>query len=268
MQDIAHKQSTEYYQFLQKFQAKKTTDDCYTPPKIYDVIVQYINEFIIDLSDKDIVRPFYPNGDHQEHAKNYSDNTIVIDNPPFSMLAEIKHFYTERGIKFFLFAPHLTAFSSGLKSYSIIITNISIIYDNGAKVATAFATNLLGDVLIKGCPILAKRLKQAQETDKPKLPKYSYNNNVITACKLGKLVKNGASIEVKRNEGFFIRQLDEQKPHKKQIFGAGFLVTNKVAKSIKQIQDKQLQDKQNQTNCTFWNLSEREKAIIDNMHTI
>ncbi len=263
MQDIAHKQSTEYYQFLQKFKAKKTTDDCYTPPKIYDVIIQYINEFIIDLADKDIVRPFYPNGDYQEHAKNYSDNTIVIDNPPFSMLAEIKHFYIEREIKFFLFSPHLTTFSSGLNGCSVIITNIPLFYSNGAKVTTAFTTNLLGDVLIKGCPILAERLNKAQETDKPKLPKYSYNDNVVTACKLGKLVRNGANIEIKRDEAFFIRQLDEQKPHKKQIFGAGFLVTDKVAKNIKQLQHKQLQDKY-----IFWKLSEREKAIVDNMHTI
>ena len=28
----------EYEQFVEKFKPKKTTDDCYTPPEIYEVI--------------------------------------------------------------------------------------------------------------------------------------------------------------------------------------------------------------------------------------
>lgn len=45
--------------FCEKFKPKKTTDDCYTPPTIYEVIKNWAcKEYGID-PDK-IVRPFYP----------------------------------------------------------------------------------------------------------------------------------------------------------------------------------------------------------------
>ena len=32
----------EYLQFLKKFELKKTTDDCYTPPAVYDTVADYV----------------------------------------------------------------------------------------------------------------------------------------------------------------------------------------------------------------------------------
>lgn len=51
--------------FCEKFKPKKTTDDCYTPPTIYEVIKNWAcKEYGIDPTK--IVRPFYPGGDYEE----------------------------------------------------------------------------------------------------------------------------------------------------------------------------------------------------------
>ncbi len=220
---VSDKQSQEYYDFVSKFETKKTTDDCYTPPKIYDVIIDYIDEHIIDLSDKKIVRPFYPNGDYQKDAQTYDENIIVIDNPPFSMTSQIRKFYTENNIKFFLFCSGLTAFSAYRSGFATtIITGVGIKYANGANVPTAFLTNLMGDTLVKGCPILAEKLKQAQASNKPATPKYEYPDNVLMASDIAGVVGKGISIEVDKKDAVFITQLDTQKPYKKNLFGYGF----------------------------------------------
>jgi hypothetical protein len=49
----------DYDEFLSKFEHKKTTDDCYTTKEIYNVILDYVGG-IVDLSNRTIVRPFYP----------------------------------------------------------------------------------------------------------------------------------------------------------------------------------------------------------------
>lgn len=76
----------EYDEFLEKFEAKKTTDDCYTPDLVYDAVADWVsNEYGIDR--KRFVRPFYPNGDYQK--EKYPSGCAVVDNPPFSILTEI-----------------------------------------------------------------------------------------------------------------------------------------------------------------------------------
>src|SRR5690554_1468155 len=135
-----------YDAFVDKFEVKNTTDDCYTPPEVYQVVLDYINEKY-SLDGKEVIRPFYPGGDYQ--AIDYHNNMVVIDNPPFSMITQICRFYIERNIKFFLFCPHLTAFSSDIDC-SYVIPFADIVYENKAKVKTAFATNLLGDIKILG----------------------------------------------------------------------------------------------------------------------
>ena len=54
----------EYNEFLEKFEPKKTTDDCYTPAIVYDAIADWVaSEFGLDRSA--FIRPFYPGGDYQ-----------------------------------------------------------------------------------------------------------------------------------------------------------------------------------------------------------
>ncbi len=39
--------NVNYEEFVEKFKPKKTTDDCYTPPIIYDAVLNWVRENII-----------------------------------------------------------------------------------------------------------------------------------------------------------------------------------------------------------------------------
>lgn len=96
----------DYAGFVEKFKPKKTTDDCYTPPAVYEAVKAWAcQKYSIDPART--VRPFWPGGDY-EHF-DYPDGAVVLDNPPFSCLAKIVRFYQARQIHYFLFAPGLTA---------------------------------------------------------------------------------------------------------------------------------------------------------------
>jgi hypothetical protein len=90
---------SDYDAFLDKFEDKKTTDDCYTPKEVMEIIINYVNEKY-SLTGKKIIRPFYPGGDFE--SIEYTEDMIVIDNPPFSIITKICKYYLERNIKFFL----------------------------------------------------------------------------------------------------------------------------------------------------------------------
>ena len=210
--------NAEYDAFVEKFKSKKTTDDCYTPPLVYDAIRGWAcNEYGIDPDS--IVRPFYPGGDYERYE--YSDRCVVLDNPPFSIITKIIRFYNSRGIKFFLFAPALTLLSPGCDGYCRIAVGASITYENGAKVCTSFATNLESNVA-RTSPelykIITKENKKSERKLHRELPKYDYPDNVITAAFLQKLSKYGISFSVPKNESVRISALDMQKENKKNYF--------------------------------------------------
>ena len=51
------KENEEYQAFVDKFKPKKTTDDCYTPPNIYEAVKTWVvNEYHIS-EDTPIIRP-------------------------------------------------------------------------------------------------------------------------------------------------------------------------------------------------------------------
>ena len=140
MPTIQHKSKT-YEEFVEKFKPKfkpkLTTDDCYTPAAIYDAVVSFVaSTYGIDPAT--ITRPFWPGADYTKH--NY-DGKVVVDNPPFSCLAEIIKYYNDNNIKYFMFAPTLTLFNHLNKCDVVLIKN-NIIYENGADIKTAFVTNL------------------------------------------------------------------------------------------------------------------------------
>lgn len=54
----------EYNEFLEKFETKKTTDDCYTPDLVYKALAEWV-EKRYGLKRADFLRPFYPGGDYQ-----------------------------------------------------------------------------------------------------------------------------------------------------------------------------------------------------------
>lgn len=72
----------DYQAFLEKFEAKKTTDDCYTPDNIYDAVRDWVAEKY-EIGNAAIVRPFYPGGDYK--SEKYPSGCVVIDNPPFPL---------------------------------------------------------------------------------------------------------------------------------------------------------------------------------------
>lgn len=154
-----------YEQFIAKFDKNhvKNSDDCYTPEAIYNAIRDWVLAEWPEYADAPIIRPFYPGGDYENHE--YPDGCIVIDNPPFSIGASIRRFYIKRGIPYFLFIPGKTALSVHVDD-TIIITASNITYANGAKINTAFATNLPGPK-IRTAPDLADIIKAAADTPPP-----------------------------------------------------------------------------------------------------
>lgn len=132
--------TTDYESFIAKFDKRraKTSDDCYTPENIYNAVRDWaIKKFNVK---GEVVRPFYPGGDY---TKEDYKGKVVIDNPPFSILAKILRFYEEHNVKYFLFAPALTCLQTHKpENHRTIFINHSLTYENGAVVASAFVTNL------------------------------------------------------------------------------------------------------------------------------
>lgn len=242
----------QYKLFVDKFKPKKTTDDCYTPPEVYEVIKQWVLEEVPQIRQLRIVRPFYPGGDYK--AEDYT-GAVVIDNPPFSILAEIKRFYLDRGIPFFLFAPSLTLLSTDDKRLTSIVANCSITYHNGAVVSTSYISNLFGDTALILAPELARRVKEAQQAVKaPKAKlRYEYPPNVVTGATLNKYIARGVSLRVPREEVHFTRALDSQRKVGKGLYGSGFIVSDRVAKILQNAPKEPP---------TYWELSDREQEII------
>lgn len=248
--------SKTYDEFVEKFKPKKTTDDCYTPPAVYEAVKNWVvKEY--NLEGKEIVRPFYPGGDFENY--DYPADCVVIDNPPFSIMSKIVRWYTEKNIKFFLFAPHLTLFSGA--SCSFLVTDSQIIYENGANVKTSFVTNM-DKYKVRSANDLRLAIIKAQENEeKTNLPKYDYPNHVVTSSKLGKLVNRGFEFFFEDKDVSFTRALDSQRPHKKTLFGAGFLVSDQKALEQKALEQKLREQEQR----ICWELSDREKEVIKNL---
>ena len=248
----------EYNEFLDKFEVKKTTDDCYTPEIIYNAIAEWVaQEYKIDRSH--FVRPFYPGGDYKNYS--YHADCAVVDNPPFSILAEIISWYAERNIRFFLFAPQLTLFSSSSSSSSCCLPcGVDITYENGAVVPTSFVTNL-EDNRIRVIPELYKVVEAANdknlEATRRTLPKYKYPDYVLTAAMCNYMCAHDAPLTIKREDSQHIRYLDSQKEYgDKTIFGSGYLLSEKAAA------EKAAAEK---AAAHVWEISEREWQIIKSL---
>ena len=246
----------EYLEFIDKFKAKKTTDDCYTPAVIYEAVAKWV-EKEYKVSRKDFVRPFYPGGDYK--AEKYPKGCIVVDNPPFSILAEILNFYKENGVHFFLFAPSLTLFSSSSSSSTAICCGVTVTYENGAGIATSFLTNLEDRTIrFKSSPSLYQAVQAASDEYAKglhkELPKYSYPDNVVTSSFCAKLAKYGIDFAVNVNKSCAISSLESQKESGKAIYGKGYLISEKAAA-----------EKAAAEKATVWKLSDKEHKIIEQL---
>ena len=215
----------EYRAFVDKFKPKKTTDDCYTPDNIYEVVLDWVvKEYGID-PDK-VVRPFWPGGDYM--SEDYPEGCTVVDNPPFSICTKITRDYNAAGIKFFLFCPYLTCFQASARENDVtfIITSESISYENGAEVGTAFVTNLDSEYRARAVP-----------------------DEICTAAMLGYMASHDTALNIRKEDAYFYKVLDAMKAQKKSgIFGGAFLLSEKAAAE--------------KAAAVEWQLSRAEKEIV------
>ena len=248
----------EYQEFLRKFEPKRTTDDCYTPPIVYEAVADYVAEHY-GLNKADFVRPFVPQGDYQR--EKYKATDVVVDNPPFSILSEIVTFYQEHGVRFFLFAPALTVFGSATRNCACLCVGVAITYENGANVSTSFVTNL-EDCAFRSAPKLYAAVRGANKENLRAItktfPKYSYPLNVVLSPMLTAYSLYGIDFEVDRGSCAFIRQLDAQRENGKGMYGSGFLISDQK----KAEREKAEREKAEREKAERWELSEREIEIV------
>ena len=210
-----------YEEFTEKFKPKKTTDDCYTPPEVYECIVRYV-EKRWGLSRDCFVRPFFPGGDYESFE--YPEGCVVVDNPPFSVMRKIIDFYTARGIPFFLFAPALHGVR---REISAIYTGTNITYENGAKVATMFVTNMHAPRIL--CePDFGRALEAVQRTATKRRRKKQLPKNLINSARLHSIAKN-CKWSVDFSQSAVIERND--------VFGAAFLISNGALENMENVEN-------------------------------
>ena len=239
----------DYEGFVEKFKPKKTTDDCFTPPEIYAVVLDYVRERW--GIEEDVVRPFWPGGDYESFE--YPEGCCVVDNPPFSKLSRIQTFYLERSIPFFLFAPSLTCLNSRANVMKVdhIVCDCCITYANGAVVRTGFVTNLEPGYVLEADPDLGDRLNAANaerlKATKKTVGNYEYPDEVLTSARAQWMAAHHTPFKVRREDCCFISKLDEQAAQGKDIFGGGLLLSKRAAAE--------------RAAATRWKLSDRERAM-------
>lgn len=258
--------SNEYEEFVEKFKPKLTTDDCYTPPLVYDAVADWVaKEYNIDRSQ--FLRPFKPCGDYQ--SEKYGMFDVVVDNPPFSILQDICKWYMERGILFFLFAPHLTSIST-LRGVSVVVTNSEIVYHNGARVRTAFRTNLDPSAM-RTSTELAQAIDEAMAAtladDKKQVPRYEFPDEVLTVSRLAHCVKYGVDCSFSWDEVEQVRSLDSMKAEGKALFGSGYLLSDEARERLQAAREQAAREQaRRDTSGYVWTISERERAIIERLN--
>lgn len=250
----------DYEGFVEKFQPKKTTDDCYTPPAVYEAVKDWAcRRYGIDPDCT--VRPFWPGGDYERF--DYPAGAVVLDNPPFSCLARIVRFYAERQIPYFLFAPGLTALGLTRHGAGIVYTDSRITYHNGAVVNTAFATSY-GANVVEIAPDLGEAIKTAQRNGRTiKRTIYQYPPNLLTTQSALALARHGVPYALPRREAVFIRALDAMRAEKKEAFGGALLISDAAA-ARKAAAERTFA--RNELPTKVWHLSAREKEIIQELN--
>lgn len=240
---------TEYQQFVDKFKPKLTTDDCYTPNAVFEAVEKWVRKEY-KLGNIENIRPFKPEGDYQ--SESY-EGKVVIDNPPFSILSEIVRWYTDKGVKFFLFAPCLTTFGIALDCQTTkIITGVNIVYENGAKVLTNFVTNMASpNVLVKVAGTLRQRIEEAQPKESAELERYNRPKNLKVGTDLVYVAKLGHDWELTNEDCQIVKNADGLKDVGKGLYGGGLIVSDEVAEKL-----------QAEKSAIVVELSDREKEIV------
>lgn len=227
----------EYYDFVEKYKPKLTTDECITPDAVYNAVRDFFVERY-GLEGCDIVRPFWIGNDYKQLAEDYTDNTVVIDNPPFSIFSEIVDFYDSRGIRFVLFADARTC-GRLIKKFTVYPRGAIITYENGARILTSFVTNIDRENAIVLSRELFERVeaagkKKADEKQKIKR-KNKYPYNLISAASLAHY---DIDFAIPRDKVRTITKIGDYK-----IFGAGYVLATDVMRGMREAKEKAYADR-------------------------
>ena len=255
--------SDEYARWLEKFDARHTSDDTFTPPVIYDAVLDYVRHCYDLDGSRPIMRPFYPGGDF-EHDE-YPAGCIVVDNPPFSILSHIIEVYHRIGVDYFLFAPgNMLPGIRACRLTTYLSSNVSITYDNGASIMTSFVTSLEPGVAMRSAPEIVERLQPVcdalRRTQKRQAPTFSYPDELLTASMLGYMSRYGVSYSISRDESALVSKLDQMREAGKSIYGKGYLVSKAAA--AKAAAAKAAAAKAAAARDYTWTLSDRERDIV------
>ena len=257
-EDVQEDDDDEYKEFVEKFEAKKTTDDCYTPDNVYDAIADHVAE-VYRKDRKNFVRPFYPGGDYK--AYKYKATDVVVDNPPFSILSEILDFYCDHGIKFYLFAPALTLFTGWRNKITYIMVGGTITYENGATVSTSFITNM-DKYQARTDPALFKIITEEDKKNRAKmhkeLPKYEFPDHVLLATMGAKYCKYGVDYRLRWEDCVKISTLDAMDAVGKGLYGGGYLLAERAAAERAAAERAAAE----RAAAEKWKLSDRELQVI------
>ena len=250
-----------YDMFVDKFVPKLTTDDCYTPEPVYNVVRDYVCRRF-GVNPETIVRPFYPGGDYEEF--DYKPDSFVLDNPPFSILSQILKFYTERHIRFFLFAPGKEILHYLQWGCSCLLGG-SITYHNGAQICTSYVTSE-GDFDLECDPDFIQAVEDAVPTKpKKKLTKYRYPDNVVSTAWVLMMAARRIPFTFRKGECRFVKNLDCLRAIGKSAYGGACLIS-KSAEPAKRASDEA--KRASDEDAVVITLSEREQEIIDSMSGI
>ena len=243
-----------YGDFVDKFKQKLTTDDCYTPPEVYDIVRDFVNEKVAPLAGRKIIRPFFPGGNYEDLSQ-YPRGCVVLDNPPFSIYSKIVRFYLDNGIDFFLFGPSLTLLVANA-DVCFVVANIPVVYENGAVVSTGFVTNMVPGLRIwVECTMREKVIEVQKSTNEQE--KYNLPENVVTSARLGKICARNVELKIDAKDCKYVHDLDGMKEIGKGLYGGGFLLNSAAAAAAAAAAAEK------EANTIV--LSDRERAIIAEM---
>lgn len=233
----------DYNAFLErhtKNTAGKNTDELYTPPAVYEAVLEWVKTNCPSIQGKRIMRPFRPGGDYK--AEDYT-GAVVIDNPPFFIEHFITRWYVDNGVPFFLFAPAITLFrgSTILDKLTYVAVNAGVEYSHNehvqAKINTSFITNIpdLAAYQMIAAPELRTAIIQAQDKQKgiAKAKKTEYHPNIVTSYRFSTLAEFGIPMRVHREETLWWCK-NVIKHGGFDIYGGAFVVSDRVAAAVKE----------------------------------
>lgn len=151
----------------------------------------------------------------------------MIDNPPFSIYAQVVRWFLARGIRFLLFGPQLTLSVKGA-DVCFLPVNVHVVYENGAVINTGFVTNMIEGVRLWTAPAL-RRAVVAAAPPKALMPKNTYPDNFINCALIGKVAARGVDFKLMSGECEAVGNLDGARAAGKSVFGGGWLMSERAA---------------------------------------